>query len=102
MATTLPKTGVVIVGVGAAGGVAALPLAEAGIDVVGLEAGSWLSTRDMAPDELQFPDQLLCRLLLDENDEMGTKAKQLRADGFNSEVPYATAVKRANNTQRAT
>jgi len=54
MATTLPKTGVVIVGVGAAGGVAALPLAQAGIDVVGLEAGSWLNTRDMVPDELRL------------------------------------------------
>jgi gluconate 2-dehydrogenase alpha chain len=54
MPTTLPRTGVVIVGVGAAGGVAALPLAQAGIDVVGLEAGSWLSTRDMAPDELRL------------------------------------------------
>ena len=54
MATTLRRTGVVIVGVGAAGGVAALPLAEAGIDVIGLEAGSWLSTRDMVPDELRL------------------------------------------------
>ena len=54
MATTLPRTGAVIVGVGAAGGVAALPLAAAGIDVVGLEAGSWLSTRDMVPDELRL------------------------------------------------
>ena len=54
MATTLPKTGAVIVGVGAAGGVAALPLAQAGIDVVGLEAGGWLDTRDMAPDELRL------------------------------------------------
>jgi gluconate 2-dehydrogenase alpha chain len=54
MPTTLPRTGVVIVGVGAAGGVAALPLAQAGIDVIGLEAGPWLSTRDMAPDELRL------------------------------------------------
>lgn len=54
MATTLPKTNVVIVGMGAAGGVAALPLARAGIEVVGLEAGRWLSTRDMAPDELRL------------------------------------------------
>jgi gluconate 2-dehydrogenase alpha chain len=54
VATILPRTGVVIVGVGAAGGVAALPLAQAGIDVVGLEAGSWLSTRDMVPDELRL------------------------------------------------
>ncbi|MDP6582608.1 MAG: GMC family oxidoreductase [Vicinamibacterales bacterium] len=52
MATRLPGTDVVIVGLGAAGGVAALPLAEAGLDIVGLEAGSRLSKRDFAPDEL--------------------------------------------------
>ena len=53
MATTLKKTGVVVVGLGGAGGVAVLPLAEAGIDVVGIEAGSWLKTSDMVPDELR-------------------------------------------------
>ena len=53
MATTLPATDVVIVGVGAAGGVAALPLARAGLKVVGLEAGTWLTPRDFAPDELR-------------------------------------------------
>lgn len=54
MATTLKKTNVVIVGLGAAGGVACLPLAQAGIDVVGLDSGPRLSTRDMAPDELRL------------------------------------------------
>jgi len=53
MATELPKTDVVIVGLGAVGGVAVLPLVEAGLDVVGLEAGSWLRTEDFAPDELR-------------------------------------------------
>ena len=52
MATRLPGTDVVVVGLGAAGGVAVLPLAEAGLDIVGLEAGSRLSKRDFAPDEL--------------------------------------------------
>jgi gluconate 2-dehydrogenase alpha chain len=33
--------------------VAALPLAQAGIDVVGLEAGTWLSRSDFAPDEIR-------------------------------------------------
>jgi len=54
MATTLKKTNVVIIGLGAAGGVACLPLAQAGLEVIGLEAGSWLSTKDMAPDELKL------------------------------------------------
>src|SRR5206468_11412011 len=54
MATTLKKTNVVIVGLGAAGGVACLPLAQAGIDVIGLDAGPRLNMRDMAPDELRL------------------------------------------------
>lgn len=53
MPRTLPKTDVVIIGMGAAGGVAALPLTNAGLKVVGLEAGGWLSPRDFAPDELR-------------------------------------------------
>src|SRR5262245_4455255 len=53
MATRLKDTDVVIIGLGAAGGVAALPLAQAGIDVVGLEAGAWLSGKEFAPDELR-------------------------------------------------
>ena len=54
MATTLKKTNVVMIGAGAAGGVAALPIAQAGIEVIALEAGSWVRTRDMAPDELRY------------------------------------------------
>ena len=50
MAINLKKTDVVIVGLGAVGGVAALPLARAGLEVVGLEAGAWLTPRDFAPD----------------------------------------------------
>src|SRR3981081_4323858 len=53
MATRLKDTDVVIIGLGAAGGVAALPLAQAGREVIGLEAGSWLTRRDFAPDELR-------------------------------------------------
>ena len=53
MATELKKTDVLIVGMGATGGVAALPLAQAGLEVIGLEAGTWLSASDFAPDELR-------------------------------------------------
>ncbi|MCG8415486.1 MAG: GMC family oxidoreductase, partial [Pseudomonadales bacterium] len=54
MTKTLPSTDVVIVGMGAAGGVAALPLASAGLKVIGLEAGGWLDPRDFAPDEIRY------------------------------------------------
>jgi len=53
MVTKLKATDVVIVGMGAAGGVAALPLAQAGLKVIGLEAGTWLTRRDFAPDEIR-------------------------------------------------
>jgi gluconate 2-dehydrogenase alpha chain len=53
VATELKKTDVVIVGLGAAGGVAVLPMAQAGLDVVALEAGTWLAPADFAPDELR-------------------------------------------------
>src|SRR6266513_2126834 len=47
------QTDVVVIGLGATGGVAVLPLAQAGLDVVGLEAGGWLAAKDFAPDELR-------------------------------------------------
>jgi len=53
VATDLKKTDVVIVGLGAVGGVAALPLTQSGLEVVGIEAGTWLTPRDFAPDELR-------------------------------------------------
>ena len=53
MATRLKDADVAIVGLGAAGGVAALPLARAGLTVVGLDAGSWMTKRDFSPDELR-------------------------------------------------
>lgn len=45
-ATTLEKTDVVIVGLGAAGGIAAYVFAQAGLKVVGLEAGPRLDNED--------------------------------------------------------
>ena len=53
MATNLKTTDVVVVGLGAVGGVAVPPLARAGLEVIGLEAGDWLTGRDFAPDELR-------------------------------------------------
>jgi gluconate 2-dehydrogenase alpha chain len=53
MPVNLKPTDVVVVGLGAAGGVAVLPLTRAGIDVIGLEAGTWLRPDDFAPDELR-------------------------------------------------
>ena len=53
MATRLKDTDVVVIGLGAAGGVAVLPLAQAGLEVIGLEAGGAMTRRDFAPDELR-------------------------------------------------
>ena len=53
MTVTRAKTDVVVVGLGGAGGVAVQPLTEGGLDVVGLEAGTWLGPTDFAPDELR-------------------------------------------------
>ena len=49
------KTDVVIVGMGAAGGVLAAEFGKAGMKVIGLERGPRLSTTDFKPrDELRF------------------------------------------------
>jgi gluconate 2-dehydrogenase alpha chain len=53
MATRLKDTDVVVIGLGAAGGVAVLPLAQAGLEVIGLEAGGAMTRRDFAPDEIR-------------------------------------------------
>ncbi|HTR00699.1 MAG TPA: GMC family oxidoreductase, partial [Candidatus Acidoferrum sp.] len=53
MATRLPEIDVAVVGLGAAGGVAVLPLAWAGLKVIGLEAGTWMNPgQDYKPDEI--------------------------------------------------
>lgn len=53
MAIDLPGTDVVVIGLGAAGGVGVLPLTQAGLKVIGLEAGGWLGPSDFAPDEIR-------------------------------------------------
>src|SRR5215469_240361 len=51
----IEKTDVVIVGVGAAGGILAAELGKAGMKVIGLERGPRLATEDFTPhDELRF------------------------------------------------
>jgi len=49
----LPSTDVVVIGLGAAGGLAVLPLAQAGLRIVGLEAGGWFQPGDHLPDEIR-------------------------------------------------
>jgi gluconate 2-dehydrogenase alpha chain len=53
MTVRLDKTDVVVIGLGGAGGVAVEPLTAAGLDVVGLEAGTRLAPKDFAPDEIR-------------------------------------------------
>jgi len=53
MAISLKPVDVAVIGLGAAGGVAVLPLARAGLKVAGLEAGTWMSpAKDFKPDEI--------------------------------------------------
>lgn len=56
MAKTLPKTDVVIIGVGWSGGIIAAELTKAGLNVVGLERGKDRKTEDyyMVHDELRY------------------------------------------------
>ena len=52
MATQLKPVDVAVIGLGAAGGVAVLPLARAGLKVAGIEAGTWMGPRDYRADEI--------------------------------------------------
>ncbi len=53
MATTLDRTDVVVVGLGAAGGTAVLPMAEAGLSIVALEPGPRYTAGDFPNDEIR-------------------------------------------------
>ncbi|MDX6621080.1 MAG: gluconate 2-dehydrogenase alpha chain [Gaiellales bacterium] len=53
MATRLKEADVVVVGLGAAGGTAVWPLAQAGMNVVGLEAGPRVNVKDYPFDEIR-------------------------------------------------
>jgi gluconate 2-dehydrogenase alpha chain len=52
MSINLKPVDVAVIGLGAAGGVAVLPLARAGLKVAGLEAGTWMDPKTFRPDEL--------------------------------------------------
>lgn len=63
MAKKLPKTDVVVIGLGWAGAILAHEMTEAGLSVVGIERGPWRDTaRDFnvatAPDELRYKVRL--------------------------------------------
>ena len=52
MAINLKPVDVVVIGLGAAGGVAVLPLTRAGLKVAALEAGTWMQHEQFKPDEI--------------------------------------------------
>src|SRR5713226_1917985 len=52
MPVNLKPVDVAVIGLGAAGGVAVLPLARAGLKVAGIEAGTWMDRRGFRPDEI--------------------------------------------------
>src|SRR5690348_2422332 len=49
---TLKPVDVAVIGLGAAGGIAVLPLARAGLKIAALEAGTWMDPRNFHPDEI--------------------------------------------------
>ena len=52
MAIKLKPVDVATIGLGGAGGVAVLPLAQAGLKIAGIEAGTWLDPHSFRPDEI--------------------------------------------------
>ncbi|HEV3332272.1 MAG TPA: GMC family oxidoreductase [Bryobacteraceae bacterium] len=52
MAISLKPVDVAVIGLGAAGGVAVLPLARAGLTIAGIEAGGWMDPHSFRPDEI--------------------------------------------------
>jgi gluconate 2-dehydrogenase alpha chain len=52
VAIKLKPVDVAVIGLGAAGGVAVLPLARAGLKIAGIEAGTWMNPHDFRPDEI--------------------------------------------------
>jgi gluconate 2-dehydrogenase alpha chain len=52
MPIQLKPVDIALIGLGAAGGVAVLPLARAGLKIAGIEAGTWMDPHQFKPDEI--------------------------------------------------
>ena len=52
MSIQLKPVDVIVIGLGAAGGLAVLPLARAGLKIAGIEAGTWMDPKQFRPDEI--------------------------------------------------
>src|SRR5439155_17351791 len=84
MATNLKPVDVAVVGLGAAGGVAVLPLTRAGLKVAGIEAGTWMDPRrDFYADEIY--DNV--RRLVTSSPKAQLECPTLRADPSQTAVP---------------
>jgi choline dehydrogenase-like flavoprotein len=91
----------VVIGSGAAGGVMAKELSEAGFSVVVLEQGPWLKEKDFVHDEIKFTmhspltnDQKRQPVTFRENDTM--KARPRRVIGYGRQVGGGTVHFTAN------
>jgi len=73
MAINLKPVDVAVIGLGAAGGVAVLPLARAGLNVAGIEAGTWLDPhKDYRPDEIHNNVRMLVTSVTKAKNEVPT------------------------------
>lgn len=80
MSNRRSQADVVVVGLGAAGGVAVLPLVTAGLRVVALEAGDWLTAQDYAPDEIRYVSRGWPEVSRKTNDETPTHRRSPSTD----------------------
>jgi gluconate 2-dehydrogenase alpha chain len=77
VAINLKPVDVVVVGLGAAGGVAVLPLTRGGLKVAGLEAGAWMNpAKDFKADEIHNN----VRGMITTGDKIRREAPTFRAD----------------------
>jgi gluconate 2-dehydrogenase alpha chain len=73
MAIRLKSVDIAVVGLGGAGGVAVLPLARAGLKVIGIEAGGWLDPgKDFHTDEIHNNVRMLVTTVAKTKNEIPT------------------------------